>query len=177
MFNIDLPLLYRALNYYKSIGYEMLSVPYLVDEDIVNITLPKGRLAKEHNGLFYVGSAEQSAYQLFKSGDLNSEKFMMITPCQRYEEILDDSHLEIFLKIELMSTGGDYDKIIVDVLSFYDNDKCVVINTEKGKDIEINRVEVGSFGSREFLGNKFSFGTGLALPRYTQSLLDIGKAQ
>lgn len=171
MFNIDLPLLYKALNYYESLGYQMISTPYLINKDIIDITLPDNREAKEHNGLYYVGSAEQSAYQLFKDGKLPYDKWMMLTPCQRDEEILDDNHLEIFLKLELMLKGNQYNKIIEDVLSFYNNDNCIVISTEQGKDILFNNIEIGSFGTREVFWQDFSFGTGLAMPRYTQALL------
>lgn len=164
MYDIDLKVLYEALNHYKELGYKMIPAPLLVDKDIVSLTLPEGRKAKEHTGgLFYVGSAEQSAYQLYKDGTLDSGKYMLLTPCQRDEDVLDETHLEIFLKLELISLGEDHSSILSDVLSFYNNDKCVVVSTTQGKDIYINRIEVGSFGSRMFMGANFCFGTGLAL--------------
>ena len=171
MYDIDLKVLYEAINHYKNLGYKMIPAPLLVDEDIVSLTLPEGRKAKEHvDGLFYVGSAEQSAYQLYKDGSLGLGKYMLLTPCQRYEDVLDETHLEIFLKLELISLGGEYSSILNDVLSFYNNDKCVVVNTSQGEDININDIEVGSFGSRIFMGKNFCFGTGIALPRYTQAI-------
>ena len=38
------------------------------------------------------------------------------------------------------------------------------------KDININGVEVGSYGCRNFEGNIVQYGTGLALPRITQAV-------
>ena len=37
-------------------------------------------------------------------------------------------------------------------------------------DLEIGGIEVGSFGEMVYKGNKIAFGTGLALPRITQSI-------
>ena len=46
---------------------------------------------------------------------------------------------------------------------------------KKSKDILFNSIEIGSFGTREVFGQDFSFGTGLAMPRYTQALLKVEK--
>lgn len=170
MYNIDLKLLTEALEYYKSKGYQSLTAPYLVDEDIVNLTLPKGRRAKKHLDLCYVGSAEQSIYQLHKNGVELSGKYMILTPCQRDEEVLDSHHLEIFLKLELISVGDKYVEILEDCFNFFQGNKEVVENDQGFLDININGLEVGSYGNRDYLGKCFSFGTGLALPRYTQAL-------
>lgn len=170
MYDVDLKLLYEALNYYKLCGYEMISAPLLVDKDIVEITLPSNKVAKEHLGLFYVGSAEQSFYQLMKNGDSiisKYSKFMMLTPCQR-DEVLDGEHLEIFLKLELISFKGD---TIGDVYNFYKSKGFLVEKekTEDGEDLFINNLEVGSFGNRFFINKLVHFGTGLALPRISQA--------
>ena len=68
MYNIDVGLLNTAMNYYMMRGYKPLSAPMLVDKDIVEVTLPEGKKAKQHLDKFYVGSAEQSFYQLLKEG-------------------------------------------------------------------------------------------------------------
>ena len=144
----------------------------LVDEDIVKLTLPEGRQAKEHLGKFYVGSAEQSFYQLIKDGFVPKGNYMMLTPCQRDEDI-DEGHLEIFLKLELVSVTKTHQNIAQDVFDFYTKmgEKVEVVssNYSRGCDLEIGGIEVGSFGSRMFGDYCVSYGTGLALPRFTQA--------
>lgn len=172
MYNIDLGLLIAALNFYTIRGYRPLSAPLLVDSDIVGLTLPSDRTSKEHLGLHYVGSAEQSFYQLMKDGLLPKGKYMLLTPCHR-DEVNDESHLDIFLKLELISVSVDSINLGRDAYDFYDSlgDRVEIVKTEElsGFDLELNGVEVGSFGSRVFNNQLVSYGTGLALPRYTQA--------
>lgn len=174
-FDINIKLLHLALNFYERLGYRHLSAPMLVDKDVVEYTLPEGCIAKEHvDGKYYVGSAEQSFLQLIKDGEsFTTNKFMMITPCQRDEKILDDQHLEIFLKIELISLNP-VDDVLEDVRSFLrtiTNLDIDIMNTGNGsRDLYINNIEVGSFGFNTYNGIKYQYGTGIALPRLTQSL-------
>lgn len=172
MYNIDLDLLIAALNFYTLRGYRPLSAPLLVDSDIVGLTLPSDRSSKEHLGLHYVGSAEQSFYQLMKDGFTPEGSYIMITPCHRDEEV-DETHLEVFLKLELVSVSKTPLNILKDAWDFYselgEKVECVS-NGEFGScDLEIGGVEVGSFGHRFYGDYYVSYGTGLALPRYTQA--------
>jgi hypothetical protein len=175
--SINATLLYSAMAFFKSRGYQFITVPMLVDEDIVKLTLPPDRQPKFHNGKCYVGSAEQSIYQLIKEGKDLPPKVLAITPCQRDEEVLDDLHQEIFLKIELACTDNSmsYRAIANDVIDFYDTltDKAVMVDFssfDNTLDIEVNGIEVGSYGQREYMGRSINFGTGLALPRFTQAI-------
>lgn len=184
IFNIDAGLIYKAMEFFKSCGYEFISVPYVVNKDIVGYTLPEGREAHAHGEYgYYVGSAEQSIYQLIEDGGVLPKKCLAITPCQRDESILDESHLEIFLKIELISfdLGFDHRNIRDDVLNFYDslniaNITTVVQDDNVSYDININDVEVGSYGYRWFKNVLVSYGTGLALPRLEYAI-NKGKHQ
>ena len=171
---IDIKLLHEALNYFSSLGYEHLSAPLLVDLDVVSHTLPNGNRAKQHiDDLYYVGSAEQSILQLIKDGyDLKS-KYMLITPCQRDESILDEIHLEIFLKVELISFDLNTN-IIKDVFNFLSNivkvkPKIITVSATQ-QDILINSIEVGSYGLNKYKNIEYNYGTGIALPRITQAI-------
>lgn len=170
MSDIDCSLLLEAMQYYKKLGYISLSCPMLVDRDIIDMTLPEGKIARECNGKYYVGSAEQSFYQMIKDGFRPEGKYMLITPCER-NEVEDDYHFGIFLKVELVSNKSSHQSILEDVLSFYKHKGYVVkvVKEGLGKDILIGGIEVGSFGSRCYLGESVSFGTGLALPRISQA--------
>lgn len=176
MFNINADLIYQAMTFYKERGYSLISAPYVVDKDIVSYTLPQGRKSLPHASYGdYVGSAEQSIYQLIKDNGRKAlpKKCLMITPCQRDEPILDETHLEIFLKIELISLdlGFSHKNIRDDVLDLYESldiENVTYVKQDDGisYDININSTEIGSYGYRWFDGVLVSYGTGLALPRF-----------
>ena len=171
MYNIDIGLLNSAYLFYLMRGYKPLSAPMIVDKDISDLTLPEGREAKEHLGQVYVGSAEQSFYQLLKDGLKPEGSYMMLTPCHR-DEVNDKLHLDIFLKIELVSVDATYVNIAKDVFDFYtalgEKPETRFEGSALGLDIEIDNVEVGSFGYRIYDNYMVNYGTGLALPRFSQ---------
>ena len=171
MYNIDIGLLNSAYLFYLMRGYKPLSAPMIVDKDISDLTLPEGREAKEHLGQVYVGSAEQSFYQLLKDGLKPEGSYMMLTPCHR-DEVNDETHLDIFLKIELVSLSATSINILKDTRDFYVflGEKVDIIKTEDfgSYDLEIGGIEVGSFGHRFYDDYLVSYGTGLALPRFSQ---------
>lgn len=170
IYDIDAELLMEAMSFYKKLGYVPCSCPMIVDEDVINYTLPVGRKALNHiDDGFYVGSAEQGFLQMIKENNIRHDKMMFITPCQRDEDILDESHLIVFMKVELISLSKP---IIQDVLSFYKfkNYNVDVVMTDVGYDLEINNIEVGSFGVNSFKNVEYNYGTGLALPRLNFAL-------
>jgi len=171
VYNIDSVLLMTAMQHYKELGYKPLSSPMLVDREIVEITLPEGNTAQEHLGKFYVGSAEQSFYQLMKEGFSPNGSYMLVTPCER-DDVIDDTHLNIFLKVELVSSELNYKEIMQDVIDLYSYNgfNVTIVETSVGCDLELNGVEVGSYGERDYLGVNISFGTGIALPRISQAI-------
>lgn len=167
---IDTDLLMRAMGFYQKLGYKPITAPMLVDKDVVELTLPKGNKAREHLGKYYVGSAEQSFYQLIKDGMKPDGSYMMITPCER-DEVEDRLHLGIFLKVELISTVKTEYEILKDASDFLSDNHIgnIWVETDEGFDLEVNGIEVGSYGVREYLGYSIKFGTGVAFPRLTQA--------
>lgn len=176
MYNIDIELIYQAITFFKRLGYRSLSAPMLVDGAALYATMPKNRKAKPHLNLFYVGSAEQSFLYLLDQGNTYSGKYMMITPCQRDEDVQDERHLEIFLKIELVAIDDtiSHQDILNDAKGFFESiykgQIDIVPIAEEQSDLEINGVEVGSYGIRNYNNNRVVYGTGLALPRFTQAI-------
>lgn len=171
---ISANLIYKALESYKSLGYKLVDVPMLVEEQYSLLTKPKGKVDLFHsNGKVYVASAEQSFIQMFQQGKLRHGKYAAITPCYRDEGILDDIHFNIFLKIELIDVGGcGVAPMINDAQVFLYNNtnhfaKAVKTNdSEMSYDLEINNIEVGSYGVRYMPdGTPYVYGTGLAEPR------------
>lgn len=173
IYDIDTELLLKAMLYYQDENFKPLSSPLLVSDCAVNLTLPKDVESQKHLGLNYVGSAEQSFYELLKDSPELSGEFMLISPCQR-NDIPTETNLNIFLKLELISTTMSREEILEIVLKFYldsfSEELFRVIQTSEGFDINMNGVEICSFGSR-FINNRWiSYGTGLALPRISYAL-------
>lgn len=178
--NISGQKILHALQYYQQRGYWLIDVPFTVDLDIINLTMPEQCSALEHQfNKYYVGSAEQSFLQLIKNGEYMEEGlYMALTPCHRYEQA-DSTHFEIFLKLELFSIEHRYQILWDDAFGFFKqylgirtiiNDD-VRISDETGFDIVSlqNDIELGSYGTRTVVINgkevTYSFGTGIAEPR------------
>jgi len=170
MFDIDSSLIIDAMNFYKAIGYTPFKVPLIVDNESSGKTKPDGREDLRHLHGVYVASAEQSFIDLIIKGNIKKGKYCAITPCYRDEPVLDQTHLNIFLKIELVSIGIRHD-IIYDAFSFMSKfSECKIINTEVGQDIEVNNIEVGSYGKHVINGIPICYGTGLAEPRFSYAV-------
>lgn len=176
-FEINLPQLLRAIEFYKKLGYKPISAAQCVGIQAINKTIPEGAVPMAHDeDNFYVGSAEQSFYDMMtkyaQAGvPVPSEgKFMMLTPCQRNERVIDDSHLEIFLKLELVSFERT---VVTDALAFFRQEglkDAIVVDTPQGLDIEYKGVELGSYGKRTHEGKVVYFGTGIAMPRISYAI-------
>lgn len=176
--NIDLALIHKATQWYMDKGCLLTSVPYLVDPDIMDSTCPEGVIDKRFThveGKQYVASAEQSFLQMEKDGKFTIDQSPMIalTPCYRDEAILDETHLNIFLKLEIF----EYNPESVSADYFWANEmrnflwenglNTQIKPTDLGFDV-LDRfgLELGSFGYRVSpKGVKYVYGTGLAEPR------------
>lgn len=180
---IDIKLIYNAISHYKNIGFKMISVPSCVDLEstLHSIPLEKREYIKpiarnKLCGSYYVGSAEQSFIYLYSKNLIDEGYYMAITPCVR-DEIEDELHLGLFLKIELILIGEEnIDKMLNFSYSFFkklsDNLKIVDSGNKLfEKDIMINDIEVGSYGIGQMLDGKvYTYGTGIAEPRLSLAL-------
>lgn len=70
---IDFNILNHSIFYYKLKKYEYIEVPWIIDEDISNLTKPDDKTI--------VASAEQSFLQLIKENKLEYGKYVTTTPC------------------------------------------------------------------------------------------------
>jgi hypothetical protein len=168
---IDYGLFGRAFDYYQDLGYTYVEVPYCVPLDIIRLTLPPQYIPDEVLGLgFLVGSAEQSLLSL----DLPDGSYMAVSPCFRPEPVLNERYQRHFMKVELFQLGPvemNPMAMLKDARTFMsdhvrDDVDVDIVGTDQGWDIEINGIEVGSYGFREAGGRKWACGTGLALPRF-----------
>lgn len=180
--NIEWRYLAEAVEHYEEKGYKYLEVPWLVSEPSCNITCPPWcRLFETFAGCL-VASGEQSFLEIRQT--LAPGRYQCVTPCFRDEETPDDLHLQYFVKNELIrvlppnsresSQEREVEEIIMDAFDFFEKVYCGskirIVETTIGKDIEINQIEVGSYGFREYNGFAWVYGTGCALPRLSQAL-------
>jgi len=173
-------LVQAALEYYGRRGYLPIDVPVCVSEEVSAMTKPEDSNEIYHDSeLVYVASAEQSFIQLHSQGILPDGKYMALTSCMRDEPIHDELHLLSFIKLELIIVGESKEQDIISCATdFFEHfsgkeSLCVVKSGDNSDvtDLELGGIELGSYGTRSMMdGTVYTFGTGLAEPRFTTAL-------
>lgn len=200
---IDYRLIADAMTFYTALGYQPVEVPWVVSDEVSELTCPDTKLAfgvskyDTHVGKL-IGSSEQALISAVCSGALPSgKKLVCCSPCFRVNQ--DDSpyHFDQFMKIELgfgypLAKYKDLETVSVRMpnmisiirlfihhaRSFFESKTSSKVetynsDTDPETDILVNDIEVGSYGWRLIPnnGNPFiwCYGTGLALPRFTQA--------
>lgn len=188
---INWGLLGNAMLFYKNKGYNQIDVPWITQNVINMITTDDERNLVKLAGTVssLVGSAEQSFLAMQFNGNLPKGKYVSCTPCFRYG-VLDEFHQQYFMKVELYQTDStDMNtmySMIDDAEEFFStvyhgtrrpDEKSTLkrVATMQGIDIELNGIEIGSYGNRSFSSHKWLYGTGLALPRFSQAARNIQK--
>lgn len=182
---MNVSLVATAIQYWSG-WFTPTTVPALVDQDVMKHTCPPGvidmRLYGEGDDTV-VASAEQSFLQLEKEGNLPPGFWMALTPCYRDESVFDQTHLPVFLKLELMILAKEREKChrleaewVAYRMQRFFREFCAlpttVIETDDGWDVMYEDLELGSFGVRETMtGRSYIYGTGLAEPRASIALL------
>jgi phosphoribosyl-ATP pyrophosphohydrolase len=184
---IDYAMLARSQDFFEDLGYERVEVPWTVCENAALATSIREKIGRERlrDNTYLPGSAEQSFVDLMWQGPLEDGLYQAVTPCFRFRDGWKGDHQPWFVKNELISVGArrSADDIMEDALAFIaseglENDAAAhrhadSDDTDDEWDIEINGVEVGSYGSRSTsVGNmlyEWTYGTGLALPRLTMA--------
>lgn len=184
---IDYALLGQAQALYSQAGFEEIQVPWTVPLSTSNLTKP---IAKDeddffkhgmHRGLELVGSAEQGFLYLIENEKLTSGRYQAISPCFRSEESFDETHFPWFMKLELCVVLREHQE------SWREELESVICHAEQTMralgvfadrvqikpiqiDLEYKGMELGSYGIRRFDQYMIVYGTGLALPRFSQAL-------
>jgi hypothetical protein len=171
--DISLPHFLTAAAYYSAAGYVPSEAPTIVSEAASALTAPPGVVDLYHApGRVYVASAEQSFLDIVLRGGKPPQRGMYLTPCVRDELVLDDLHLRVFLKLELIHFGGDQrdlPEILQVATGFFSRYIPVqAVETSSGVDLQSPEgVELGSYGVRRVCGVPYVYGTGLAEPRFS----------
>lgn len=178
MKNINWQNIAKAIDFYTVHGFEYIETPWIVDYKTIEITCPDPQkiiTVDESGGTLHglVGSAEQGFLQLVLDGKLSGVNYVSAGSCFRLEKE-DELHQSQFFKVELFSKCINGDRAIqasrelLRRANKFMNYQAVEVQTEEGFDLEINGVEVGSYGAR--FHSKigwWAYGTGVAEPRYS----------
>src|SRR3989339_1432441 len=94
--DVDYAKIADSLDFYESIGYKKINVPWTVSREADQIT---GKGLPEVTSILgnHVASAEQSFLELIINNKLSEGKFVACTPCYR-DDNLDEYHNKYFMK-------------------------------------------------------------------------------
>ena len=180
---VDANLLAISQEHYRQYGFVDTPTPWLVGEVAYHATCPPEVVNGDMQwqaplGLYHVASAEQGFIQLLLSGERTPPKAQSTTPCFRWEQRFDEDHLPFFYKLELY----DQDTSDAALLSMIGIARVLftklgvetdIEETSEGYDVVTpERRELGSYGIRHFRSFSWAYGTGIALPRFQQALLE-----
>ena len=183
----------KALDFYSKQGFVYLEAPWIASTAAIFLTKPAQALptlVSSFSDHYLVGSAEQSFVDLMIQSKIAPGKYMAITPCFR-DEVDDELHKKYFMKLELINynntaandgLGGCLEpgacwRMVTMAHTFFETlvspNLIQTVATEIGTDINVNDIEVGSYGHRSFDHNnichEWIYGTGLAEPRFSSA--------
>lgn len=190
---INYNILGASIEYYENHNYIRIEAPWMVTEEISNITKPDNCVnyfVPECKKVL-VASGEQSFLYLANKGLLPPGKYQTTTPCFRNEPI-DITHRKCFIKNELIQTNlvnyKELESMINLSLKFFEQyipkEKLKVIKTDSSKSVTnydivaiINNkeLELGSYGIRNHEILDWIYGTGCAEPRLSLVLKALNK--
>lgn len=181
----------RALRDWQAQGAVYIDVPWVAEARFVQGTRPEWAHGQDittpHGQL--LASGEQAMCAMMAQGQLvPGQRYIGWTPCFRDEEVFDDLHHFYFIKAEIfepLSASADPQAATLDLVEQAremferwaqpikpDAVVAVVPMFDDQWDIEIDGVEVGSYGVRCVPGTqqRYVYGTALAEPRFSRSL-------
>jgi hypothetical protein len=171
----------EAVKYYRNLGYEYVDVPWIVDRSIVEMTTKVTPIWLSVPGRGYkdlIGSGEQGFLAIWDKLS-EGKRYVTCTPCFRNEPVYDESRQLGFMKVELFAKSTDDWRQFCNDASGFVRKQGVdhrLVQTILGYDIEVNGIEVGSYGGRRVGDKVWSYGTGLAEPRFTYALTNLTDA-
>ncbi len=182
---IDYSIINDSLKYYTSIGYNRIEVPWVVSKPISDLTRPKSvhgyDVVKNGKTKTFIGSGEQGFLYLIAKSHLPPGKYVTTTPCMR-DDTFDETHTKYFMKTELIHVGKFKTNEIrnAEVYRMMDNAKAFFKRHTSGTlensldedsvDINLDGIEIGSYGFRTCMFTDWIFGTGVAEPRFSRIL-------
>lgn len=201
---IDYSQIASAIDFYTNKGFQRIETPWLVSKDIADLTKPLDASTYivqkdvERKQKAFVASGEQSFLYLINKGHLPaSGRYQTVTPCLR-DDSWDTTHMKNFIKLELieyityseyanikLNTNNTVHRMVDQALDFFstkvNSSLLTVINTSTKDtvsfDINLNGVEIGSYGYRSSMFCEWIYGTGIAEPRFSRLINNIKRKQ
>lgn len=196
MKDINYMLVAQAMALYQSRGFQPIEVPWMVPRNVARATHQgalvgvevepyfdsEGHMALDAESWYgaMIGSAEQGFVHMAECGQLKPGKYVSASPCFRVEREYEMGATQgQFFKVELIAIGpdhADYALEMAEILAVAKTFMGVyahgleIRNTEEGRDLFLNGLEVGSYGIRRYGEWGWAYGTGLALPRFSTAL-------
>jgi hypothetical protein len=182
MKNIDWDTISDAVHYYGQQGYTYVETPWMVPVATSMITCPaEDNIFTVWGNGGLVGSAEQGFLELAMNNSIHPDtKYISAGPCFR-DEPVDDLHQKTFFKAELFYYTREQEaaaQLAKDMLEAAYGFMLLrspihrpqIVDAGFGWDININGIEVGSYGYRfhERVGF-WAYGTAAAEPRFSQA--------
>lgn len=180
--SINAEYLSTAQLFYEKYGFIVTPTPWLVTKESYIATCPPGVVSSNHlwkapNQLYHVASAEQGFIEMQLRGDPIPQKAQSTTPCFRYEQKFDKYHLPFFYKLELFDRDTSHaalssmTSLARQLFATLGVDTHLEATGDGSFDLVTARgLELGSYGIRHLQGHEWTYGTGLALPRFEQAL-------
>lgn len=166
-----------AVDFYTNAReYKYLEVPWIVEKEHINITLPEGSHYRTIDGgeCGLVGSGEQGFLSMINQLE-KDQLYCCVSPCFRVEPSLSDITYLDFIKVELGAlvkiekAPKICTRLLEDAHDFMDR-YLLVFSKETGEysyDLFHKETELGSYGFRELGEYSWVYGTGLAEPRFS----------
>jgi len=184
----------RNLEFWQQKGYCFVSLPWVADSFYTEATRPAWGIAQPQLGRHgdLLASGEQAFLQLAHQLQLpHGKRFIGWTPCFRNEPLFDARHHLYFLKTELFvlvnpeEASAVVNQLVQGSLAWMQKELelqgadlsqlCAVAipGSDLEWDIELNGVEVGSYGYRTHFGHNYVYGTACAEPRFSYALSQL----
>lgn len=176
---IDYRYIQDAIDFYERRDYVQVEVPWLISKEAYHATKPADAtdLYVANWDKYLAASGEQSFIEMMLGGR-DFKRAQCVTPCFR-DDKEDDIHHKFFMKVELIKADEvsvpHLFSVIHDAMSFFETHSVnlkVVQKSEVQYDLlcKTTRVELGSYGIREYKNLKWIYGTGIAEPRFSKVL-------
>lgn len=170
----------EAVEYYCKLGFIYTDTPWYVRPEVAAITCPDVKCFDTIPlGGVLVASGEQGFLQMQIDGELTGVNYVTVTPCFRTNDIgKSDLHYPHFMKVELFVRCDSETQALFAAQELMHRARTFMtlcqtqeVETDIGWDLEVNGIEVGSYGARYHNDTGWwAYGTGLAEPRFSEAL-------
>lgn len=185
---INYQIIHNSIDFYEKYGFSRIESPWTITKEICDITKPEGAtlFSIQEKNKVLVASGEQSFLYLYNKGFLPKGRFQTTTPCFR-DEKFDLLHTKYFIKNELIITDNvnieNLFNLVTISRTFFESyfgktikiENTTPVNQPNSSfDLTYDGIELGSYGIRKCDFLTWIYGTGVAEPRFSNTLKKYG---